>query len=209
MKNNQIGRSMIEMLGVLAIIAVLSVGGIAGYGKAIEQFKVNRLIEEYGYVVQQLIEKGDGLRENVKDSAEVFYDSETISAMGFVPNTWKKRGRGFSNSLGHSVIFSSKLNLLSMNTELTIIGQTKGDVPNRVCKELMSKVYKPMHQTIKWITYFGGTEGKIKNFQVDGGYICSRHRKCLKNLTVLDIEEICETCAPKKDIYRCNMIIFF
>lgn len=49
MKNNQIGRSMIEMLGVLAIIAVLSVGGIAGYGKAIEQFKVNRLIEEYWY----------------------------------------------------------------------------------------------------------------------------------------------------------------
>lgn len=28
---------MIEMFGVLAIIAVLSVGGIAGYGKAIEQ----------------------------------------------------------------------------------------------------------------------------------------------------------------------------
>ena len=75
MKNNQIGRSMIEMLGVLAIIAVLSVGGIAGYGKAIEQFKVNRLIEEYGYVVQQLIEKGDSLRENVKYSAEVFYDA--------------------------------------------------------------------------------------------------------------------------------------
>ena len=75
MKNNQIGRSMIEMLGVLAIIAVLSVGGIVGYGKAIEQFKVNRLIEEYGYVVQQLIEKGDSLRENVKDSAEVFYDA--------------------------------------------------------------------------------------------------------------------------------------
>ena len=42
MKNNQIGRSMIEMLGVLAIIAVLSVGGIAGYGKAMEILKFNR-----------------------------------------------------------------------------------------------------------------------------------------------------------------------
>lgn len=28
------GRSMIEMLGVLAIVGVLSVGGIAGYSKA-------------------------------------------------------------------------------------------------------------------------------------------------------------------------------
>ena len=35
-KNNQIGRSMVEMLGVLAIIGVLSVGGIAGYSKAME-----------------------------------------------------------------------------------------------------------------------------------------------------------------------------
>ena len=32
--NNEKGRSMIEMLGVLAIIGVLSVGGIAGYSKA-------------------------------------------------------------------------------------------------------------------------------------------------------------------------------
>ena len=30
------GRSMVEMLGVLAIIGVLSVGAIAGYSKAME-----------------------------------------------------------------------------------------------------------------------------------------------------------------------------
>ena len=41
-KNRQCsGRSMIEMLGVLAIIGVLSVGGIAGYYKAMEKFKQN------------------------------------------------------------------------------------------------------------------------------------------------------------------------
>ena len=37
------GRSMIEMLGVLAIVGVLSVGGIAGYSKAMQQYKVNKL----------------------------------------------------------------------------------------------------------------------------------------------------------------------
>lgn len=42
MKNNQCGRSMIEMLGVLAIIAVLSVGGIAGYSKAMSMYKLNK-----------------------------------------------------------------------------------------------------------------------------------------------------------------------
>ena len=41
----QSGRSMIEMLGVLAIIGVLSVGGIAGYTKAMMRSKVNSTVE--------------------------------------------------------------------------------------------------------------------------------------------------------------------
>ena len=51
---------MIEMLGVLAIIAVLSVGGIAGYSKAMEQFKANKLIEEYNLLIAGLIEYKSG-----------------------------------------------------------------------------------------------------------------------------------------------------
>ena len=42
---NQYGRSMIEMLGVLAIIGVLSVGGIAGYTKAMTKYKTNATTE--------------------------------------------------------------------------------------------------------------------------------------------------------------------
>ena len=36
------GRSMVEMLGVLAIIGVLSVGAIAGYNKAMTKYKLNK-----------------------------------------------------------------------------------------------------------------------------------------------------------------------
>ena len=45
-KNNESGRSMIEMLGVLAIIGVLSVGGIAGYSKAMTKYRINKTIEQ-------------------------------------------------------------------------------------------------------------------------------------------------------------------
>ena len=41
MRNNETGRSMVEMLGVLAIIGVLSVAGIAGYSMAMKKIKVN------------------------------------------------------------------------------------------------------------------------------------------------------------------------
>jgi len=37
---------MIEMLGVLAIIGVLSVGGIAGYSKAMQKYRINKTIEQ-------------------------------------------------------------------------------------------------------------------------------------------------------------------
>ncbi|MGD9638593.1 MAG: type 4 pilus major pilin [Alphaproteobacteria bacterium] len=39
------GRSMIEMLGVLAIVGVLSVGGIAGYSKAMQRFRVSKTLD--------------------------------------------------------------------------------------------------------------------------------------------------------------------
>ena len=42
MKNNDCGRSMIEMIGVLAIIGVLSVGGIAGYSRAMTKYRTNK-----------------------------------------------------------------------------------------------------------------------------------------------------------------------
>lgn len=46
MKMNENGRSMIEMLGVLAIIGVLSVGGIAGYSKAMSKYRTNKVIDQ-------------------------------------------------------------------------------------------------------------------------------------------------------------------
>lgn len=51
MKNNESGRSMIEMLGVLAIIGVLSVGGLAGYSKAMGKYKVNKTIDQVTQIV--------------------------------------------------------------------------------------------------------------------------------------------------------------
>lgn len=48
------GRSMIEMLGVLAIVGVLSVGGIAGYSKAMGKYKTNHLIEQLTMLITNI-----------------------------------------------------------------------------------------------------------------------------------------------------------
>jgi len=45
MKKIESGRSMVEMLGVLAIIGVLSIGGIAGYTLAMNRYRANELLD--------------------------------------------------------------------------------------------------------------------------------------------------------------------
>ncbi|MBR3677031.1 MAG: hypothetical protein IKN71_07860 [Alphaproteobacteria bacterium] len=54
MRINENGRSMIEMLGVLAIIGVLSVGGIAGYSKAMAKFRANKTIDQVQHIVTNI-----------------------------------------------------------------------------------------------------------------------------------------------------------
>ena len=64
-KKSQSGRSMVEMLGVLAIIGVLSVGGIAGYSLSMRRHRANQVVDavsKYALIVYgtcfKLVEEG-------------------------------------------------------------------------------------------------------------------------------------------------------
>ena len=46
------GRSMIEMLGVLAVIGILTLASFAGYQKAIEKSRVNKTVEKVALTLQ-------------------------------------------------------------------------------------------------------------------------------------------------------------
>ncbi len=47
---NESGRSMVEMLGVLAIVGVLSIGGVAGYQSAVNQGRANAIVDDVNYL---------------------------------------------------------------------------------------------------------------------------------------------------------------
>ncbi len=53
-KNEQSGRSMVEMLGVLAIIGVLSVGGISGYSKAMAKYKLTKAQDQLTMMIMNI-----------------------------------------------------------------------------------------------------------------------------------------------------------
>ncbi|MDY6407100.1 MAG: hypothetical protein SPL08_00150 [Pseudomonadota bacterium] len=71
MKNtNESGRSMVEMLGVLAIIGVLSIGGIAGYTLAMNRYRANEILNAAA-LVSIAATSAEGGVGNTKNLAEL------------------------------------------------------------------------------------------------------------------------------------------
>lgn len=70
---NESGRSMVEMLGVLAVIGVLSVGGIAGYKMAVERIKINAALS----LIDRFMVSYEA--EHAKPEGESPYDDTTAT----------------------------------------------------------------------------------------------------------------------------------
>ena len=65
------GRSMIEMLGVLAIIGVLSIGGLAGYTMAMNRHRANVVSDYVSRCVVIAQTSGDGMTLKLDNCATI------------------------------------------------------------------------------------------------------------------------------------------
>ena len=79
-KNEQSGRSMVEMLGVLAIIGVLSVGGIAGYSKAMTKFKITKTFDQVSMMVANIRTLYSGQRNYANLATTIAMDLGVVPA---------------------------------------------------------------------------------------------------------------------------------
>ncbi len=140
---NQNGRSMIEMLGVLAIIGVLSVGGIAGYSKAMMKYRINKTIEQITLIAGNI----HTFFANQKSYADLDGDDKTIIKKAkLVPDemlTLDSDGNitAMTNPFGGNVY----LNGFAHSNE-NQVDQGKGyfriyykEVPEEACIDLMSQ----------------------------------------------------------------------
>ena len=101
---NYFGRSMIEMLGVLAIIGVLSVGGIAGYSKAMEKWKVTKAIDEYSHLTFGLLEHLDDIKRNSTGGEQMDNITELAQSLNLIPNSWTRLNNSqFEDAYGNTV----------------------------------------------------------------------------------------------------------
>ncbi len=208
---NSFGRSMIEMLGVLAIIGVLSVGGIAGYSKAMEQFKINKATEEYVHLMYGLLEYLPDFQKNSKSSDD---DNnrlvDFVMAAQLVPPTWTQlNNRSLLDAYGNN------LNIFSRNNRLVVdlflgaqtnpggSGSYSINFPAKLCVQLFENLAIPLKESL-YEAYYINNPGTAYVFYGDN--YCSKGRDCLNTLSLSRVNELCSYCPADKN---CGIIFEF
>lgn len=132
--SEQSGRSMIEMLGVLAIIGVLSVGGIAGYSKAMAKYKQNKL----GDQISMLVTNIRTLYGNSQDYTGL--SGESAINMGAVDREMQVTP-GIASAGIKNVYNSTESVFVSTDTDGNTFFVTVTNLPSTACTYLASADY--------------------------------------------------------------------
>lgn len=213
MKNNQFGRSMIEMLGVLAIIAVLSVGGIAGYSKAMEKFKVNKLLDEYSMLLYGLLGNASEFRnQSWADSRSQVGLIDYAKAASLVPETWKKvNNTRMTDSQGNVILLFSRSNRVVMDIYIGgVVNEKTGTMTYStgynaaVCRELMQNFAQPLHGEVQHVSFYRWTDGEYAHLYRGDEY-CAKGEKCLRDITLTEINDLCKSCVGDKEACCINI----
>ena len=118
MRKSENGRSMVEMLGVLAIIGVLSVGGVYGYSMAMRNYRANEVAQTLSMlaVLARAANGGEGANLTLTASGL----DTTIAGITLDGDTTVANGEGIGEG--------------NIEVAFTISsGDTDGKVRSRVC----------------------------------------------------------------------------
>ena len=214
----QCGRSMIEMLGVLAIIGVLSVGGIAGYSKAMMNYKLNKSVAAHRDVIFGILEHFDNifnsLRVNdITTMTESISLNDIIYSLNLMPAEWKwLRGGYIQDDLKNSIFFSFYKNNITYEIRMpanAIYSTTNGIVAQsqryNFCVKTIEQLIYPMHNSIAEFSFYR-TSGGWDAFA--GDKECKSGRRCLNQLKIDEIINVCKSCANVKG-QGCSIILRF
>ena len=190
----QYGRSMVEMLGVLAIIGVLSVGAITGYSKAMMKYKLNRHLLTMNELVNTVAQYIGQISGNVVDTDTIYY-SETFYKAGFAPddiilkNDSVNLYDSFYNKIWLFYYPDSKLSGMGYELSNDSLGKKICINLVNIAKEHSSDLYYLYSTQINVETNEG-----IANNRYDGDNYCNGIR-CIKNITISDIDNLCNSCT--------------
>ena len=190
----QSGRSMVEMLGVLAIIGVLSVGAIAGYSKVMMKYKLNKQTEQIGSILDYVNIHLDNLKRS--RASITGHLVPLFKKLNVIPQEMIRENR--DNAIYD--VFATTILLVNY----TVYGNYYFEFQlylNKGKKESCMNLFtiaKAKREQL-WRTKFQTTKGEEdgQDHFVWGDNYCEPGRKCLKDLTLAEMEDYCNVCEDK------------
>ncbi len=189
------GRSMVEMLGVLAIIGVLSVGAIAGYSKAMMKYKLNKQTEQIGSILDYVNINLDDLKRLRPSASSAMIP--LFKKLNVIPQEMIRENETYKIfDIFNTTIFLQNYhgtdNKYYFEFKLFI---NKGQKES--CMNLFT-IAKAKREQL-WRTKFEIVKGETSNEanSAFGDNYCTSEVKCLKDLTVAEMEDYCNVCEDK------------
>lgn len=214
MKQKQSGRSMIEMLGVLAIIGVLTAGGVAGFSKAMEMYKMNKLVKEYNSLIFNLIQYKQNFQISMKQETVLAdFISNTVFLM---PDNWKKASYFYLKDSYDNLFYAryepEKSQIMSIiylgafvyNNDGTSMKWSKSKNLKNICKGIVANIIEPLHSVMAESSLINYES--VKLFTYKGDSTCRTGFDCIKYLTPTKIENACSVCTTDGN---CNIVLRF
>ena len=190
------GRSMVEMLGVLAIIGVLSVGAIAGYSKAMMKYKLNKHAEQLNTVINAVARNVHSF-DNIKQGGT--YLTPYFIKMGEIPTEMIKQnqtnliydifGQAWEVFIGGNQ--GNSIYLSSYSDKGASALTTKSADNLEICKNILIAAKENSDNIYSVYTVSNHHTDDKEQALLVGDSLCTSRRKCLRNLTINDIYEIC------------------
>ena len=197
----QSGRSMVEMLGVLAIIGVLSVGAIAGYSKAMMKYKLNKQSEQLNTVINTIARNMHSF-DNIHASGGSTPDlTRYFIKMGEIPNEMVKKG---DNSYIYDIFnnyYYATIQPQSMTDDERIKGvaalfigmpiTTKSTENLLMCQNIYNNIKENSANIYYVYSSSGYNTDDARHSELWGDKYCKSNVKCLKDLSVEKLSEEC------------------
>ena len=192
-KSASTGRSMVEMLGVLAIIGVLSVGAIAGYSKAMMKYKLNKQTEQIGSILDYVNMHFDDLKRSKTDTVGNLIP--LFKKLGVIPQEMirKNRNDAIFDVFGTTIVLANYFD--DNYTFEFLIYLNKGQKESCMNLFTIAKAKKEQLYRTKFETYKG--EENTSPHMIYGNGRCRAGLKCLKDLTIAEMEDFCNVCEDK------------
>lgn len=201
---------MIEMLGVLAIIGVLSVGGIAGYSKAMLNYKLNKSVEAHRDVIFGLIQYSNRLQPSEGENLI----NEEITVLGLKPDNWRKDGVYLVDDMNNTIFIGIYGDDKHIGYEIrmparAIFHNADGKVvqsyPYNFCVTAIKQLIIPLSEMIDEFSFYRTKSGWDSFY---GSKFCGKDRKCISQINVSQMFAECQTCG-KSDGEGCSIILKF